>query len=107
MTAGQSCLRRCLQSTLMHTPGPWRLLLTRLTHFSPPRQAHFSRVALSGDMAADQRTVVAEAIRLLQVMTVAVAGRRLALLAPSILCCSQQPCVICVALHVCTCFVGG
>ena len=30
-------------------------------------QAHFSRQALSGDLAADQRTVVLQATRLLQV----------------------------------------
>lgn len=36
-------------------------------HHHPKNKAHFSRVPLSGDMAADQRTVVAEAVRLLQV----------------------------------------
>lgn len=34
-------------------------------------QAHFSRTALAGDLAADQKTVVQQATRLLQVPTTA------------------------------------
>ena len=54
----------------MHAP-----LATEKARFTDPHvkayallQAHFSRTALSADMAADQRTVLLKATRLLQVL---------------------------------------
>ena len=59
-----------VRKMLMHAP-----LATEKARFTDPHvkayallQAHFSRTALSADMAADQRTVLLKATRLLQVL---------------------------------------